>query len=345
IFTFAIVIFHFAKLYPDMEKAYNIDIGWRIAVEFFFIVAGFLLGYKCKKSSMNALEYTKHRYRRLFPEYIVTLVIMVIYIIALRNMTAKESIVFITNAIDEILMLQSVGVSYVNINGALWYISSMLICGYFVYYLYRLKKDIFVKFIAPLCCIIIYSIIAKGIGCLCGNISHFTASGISFGLLRGFAGLSLGVIAFEIYLKLSKVEFTKKGSVTITTLETLLYLLILAYTFKFGSTRVDFIFLVLLFICAILSFLHSSKNIIMNNPVTNYLSNLSYSIYLCHIPALKLLKLFSYAREYHFILLPLFIGLTLALSVLVHYSCQFAVKLFRSHKDSIKNIFIKKTSA
>ena len=42
VFTFAIVVFHFAKTYPAMERGHHIEVGWRIGVEFFFIVAGFI---------------------------------------------------------------------------------------------------------------------------------------------------------------------------------------------------------------------------------------------------------------------------------------------------------------
>ena len=344
VFTFAIVVFHFAKTYPAMERGHHIEVGWRIGVEFFFIVAGFLLAYKCERSDLNAWEYTKQRYWRLFPEYFLTLIIMVIYVITQNEMNGEETITYITNSIDEILMLQAVGTSYVNINGAIWYISAMLISGYFVYYLYKAKKDLFVRLIAPLSCIVIYSYISKNIGCLSGNISHFTASGISFALMRGFGALSLGVIAFEFYKRLSRIEFTRKGKIALTLLETILYLIILAYTFKFGSTKVDFIFLVLFFIAVILSFLHSQKNILMHNPVTNYLSLLSYSIYLAHIPALKLLQIYDPTRKYRFILFPILIGITLVYSVLVHYICQFFVKLYRKHKDSIRAVFIKSES-
>ncbi len=157
LFTFAIVIFHYAKNYKDFEETYSINMGWRIAVEFFFIVSGFLLAHKCRKSEMNALRYTLHRYIRLFPEYFISLLIMTVIRIYNDRYTLKMTLIYLLNMTDDILMLNAAAISYVNINGALWYLSAMLISGYFIYWFYRKNSEFFVQVTAPASCIAIYS--------------------------------------------------------------------------------------------------------------------------------------------------------------------------------------------
>lgn len=344
VFTFAVVIFHYSTTYPTFNETYHVNIGWRIAVEFFFIVSGFLLAHKCRKSEMNAAEYTLHRYFRLFPEYFFSLFVSVISFLIISKYNTEEVLVYLLNTTDELLMLHATAMSYVNINGALWYISAMVICGYFIYYLYRKYRDLFTHLIAPLSVLVIYSYLAFKLGSITGTINSFTAIGISFALLRGFAGMNLGVLAYETFLHLPEIKLTKFGEKTATLIEFLGYGIILLYTSKFGSTKMDFIFLVFFTVCTIISFSRKKKNIIFNNSIVDGLGKITYSIYLIHIPVLRNIQRIVGKDVYNTKLFILYLIFVIIFAIILHLLSNAAVKYFSSHKNSIKLRFFTKST-
>jgi len=318
VFTFAVVTFHYSTTFKAFNRTYHSNVGWRIAVEFFFIVSGFLLAYKCRRSEMTALQYTLHRYSRLFPEYFFSLLISVIVFFLNKKLKGDEVFDYLLNTTDELLMLQAPALSYVNINGALWYISAMVICGYFIYHLYKKYSDIFTHIIAPLSILVIYSYLAFKERSINGNIGSFTGIGISFALLRGFGAMSLGVLTYELYLKIYDIELTKLGEKVTGFSELLGYGIVLYYTFKFGSSRMDFIFLGIFTVCTVLSFSRKKKTILFNNIIVDNLGKITYSIYLIHIPVLRVCENILNNQDYKTTWFPIYLLLVVVFAVLLH---------------------------
>jgi peptidoglycan/LPS O-acetylase OafA/YrhL len=60
------------------------------------------------------------------------------------------------------------------------------------------------------------------------------------------------------------------------------FVAVLVFSSYLGSTKKDFLYVILFFICVILGFLRKEKNILLHNPVIGYLGKLSYTIYLSH---------------------------------------------------------------
>jgi peptidoglycan/LPS O-acetylase OafA/YrhL len=176
---------------------YHTKNGWRIGVEFFFILSGFLLAYKSSTSKMTAIEFTKHKIARLFPEYFVMILYCIPLKCVLKSMDLKEFVIYIFSSLDDLLFLNGTGIAYNEISGAVWYISALVICGYFIYYLYNKWREVFVSLIAPASVLYIYTFFSRSRGELTGA-THITSLNISAALLRGWAGLALGVLAYEI---------------------------------------------------------------------------------------------------------------------------------------------------
>lgn len=349
VFTISIVVFHFSVTYEE----FNIKLGteengngWRLAVEFFFIVSGFLMAHKCENSELTAWEYTKHRFKRFFPAFFLMTVVMAVFWIIELELKGEEMWIYILNLSDELLLMQGTALNYVNNNGPAWYISSLIICGYFLFWLLRRYKEKFAHFGAPLICLIVYSYMNKDFGCLCGNITEFTkTTGISIALLRGFGGISAGILSYELYKHLKKIELTKFGTAVARIGEYAGFIIMLWYTFFYGSTQMDFIFLMFFVICTALAFSREKKNPVLNNKIVDYLAKISFSIYLTHIFVLRIFEYHFYSQEdYGERMLLKYVLISIASGAVCEFISSNAAKLLGKLSKKTGGVFIKRTT-
>ena len=75
VFTVLIMVMHFNNVYSKIYENPHITGGWYIAVEFFFIVSGYLLMVRAEANGKeeSALRYTARRFMKLYPEYLFAL--------------------------------------------------------------------------------------------------------------------------------------------------------------------------------------------------------------------------------------------------------------------------------
>lgn len=57
---------------------YGGAVGWKLAVEFFFIVAGLLMAYEYDIKNTEYLQYISKRILRLWPHYIFSFVVFIV---------------------------------------------------------------------------------------------------------------------------------------------------------------------------------------------------------------------------------------------------------------------------
>lgn len=343
VFTMSIVVFHASGTYKQLNSAYNFKNGWRIAVEYFFVVSGFLLAYKCENSELTAWEYTKHRFKRFYPPFLFTLLLMAGFRIATGGMTANQTVIFLLNLSDELLLVQSLALNYVTVNGPTWYISSLLICGYFIFFLLRRHKEMFSHFIAPLVCIVAYSYLNKTFGRLCGNVYDFSEGlGLSIAIIRGFGGMCAGVISYELYKSLKNITPTKLGIATAHLVEIAGFTVTLVYNLIYGSSHMDFIFLVFFIICTAFAFSRKKKSILFNNAVVNYLAKISFSIYLIHSFILAIFGKIYSPEEFSGKMFLLFLLITVASGALCDFVCSKTVAFIEKKSKKVGVFFINK---
>ncbi|MGM9614621.1 MAG: acyltransferase family protein [Oscillospiraceae bacterium] len=340
VFTFAIAIFHFGGYYPEFFSRYNVAVRWRIGVEFFFIVSGFLLAYKCESSKMTAWEYTKSKFKRLYPEYLFMLLLVVSFMMIDGRMSIYGIFWYLFNLIDELLLVQASCVSYLNVNGVPWYISSMVICGYFIYWMYKNKRELFVGFIAPLSMIVIYAMLYKEVGALSGHLQLLPIY-VSVALCRGFAGMTVGVLVYEAYKKLNRLEFTRWGEVLLTFIEILGYGTVLLATLRENHWETEFLCVPILAVCVAISFSRKKKNVILHNPIVDYLSKISYSIYLNQILVLRVFSKFFSSSDFKLSWLFLYLAVTVALAAVANAVSMGCTKALGRNWGKIKSLFVK----
>lgn len=277
IFTLIIVLHHFQ---PHINvKAINL--GY-ICVEMFFMISGFFLykDFKNNSSSQSATEYTLKRVKKMFPIYVVGLS---------ATLLIKQICDFSTyNFVEffrELFLIQGTGISFGtggNLNGHYWYLSVMIIGGYFIYYLLCRDKEKYLKFTAPLIIILTYAFLNGKLE----NWSNFLFFHLP--MWRGIAAMSIGtIIAYyidtEMFIKAIKQYNNNKYLFWF--LETILYIV----TVCLIIFKNNYEFLSILLFPMVIVFTQMDNSLInklVGKKVFSELNQYSYAIYIMQLPVI-----------------------------------------------------------
>lgn len=329
VFSIIIVLYHTW----DYFEAPVHFIGGYIAVDFFFVLSGFFLFRSASavsppsssedgSISKATLDYTFRRIRRLYPEYLFAFLLQFWFMnLFVWNNTVYSSIKNGFDAIWTLLFLNMAGLGIPTYNGPTWYLSSMLIAGFLLYYLIKKNAPLFQRIIAPLSILVIYSYFNNTVGHTQIAIEYY---GIACGgTIRAIAGMSLGCISYAIYRKLDKLTFTAAGKIVLSIVEAVLCCGILVAIYQSGFTKGDF--LIILGFSVWIPLVISQKSFLsqfMNNKFSSWLGTISYSIFLNH--RLILLLFISYFKglEYYQ-MVPLYLISVLLFGVTAHYFVHY----------------------
>lgn len=269
--------------------------GEKYAVDFFFVISGFFLArkfYSKLKLSKEEVEkynrgggynYTKEHIKQLYPHYLFSLIILILYIV-IRNIfyaikanplaiSYEGMLSKIYDTLPEFFMLQNSGFYVGGMNYPLWQVCNMLIVGYFLYTLLVKNEKITTQIICPLSIILIYTWLYSG------NIDWFGRVGpIYIPLIRTLAPMSLGIILYKFTMSEDyKNLVNKNNGVLLNTFSVLSFIILFLYDRKGYVCLILFTFLIL--------GLFNEKswiNKILNRKIFKSFGNLSYSVYLNH---------------------------------------------------------------
>lgn len=193
-----------------------------VAVEFFLMLSGFFMMCEITKSqkdgkimpSYDALFYAVRKAVKIWGIYMVALIFMfVVRIVTSGGMSLMEILGELFHFKWEYLMIHmagynpspAFGVDYLLPPG--WYLSAMVIATVPAYFLATKFQKTYSGLIAPVSASLIYTYIIQTQGTLdAGN--SFVASSVMLGVLRAYAGISLGAF---IYRCTEKVNLDKPG--------------------------------------------------------------------------------------------------------------------------------------
>lgn len=249
----------------------------RIFVDFFFVLSGFVLSYKFSKShSIQFKDFLTNRFKRIYPLHIVTLLVIVgiqLATLALSHMgfnigkDAFSGKTALNELLPNILLLQSwfSNFNHLSFNYASWSISIEFYI-YLVFFLTIISNRF--KWLLWL------------IAILFGGLNLINNYGLTIQAARGVYGFFLGVISFYIY-RITKPKLEQLSLVNILLIPALIYTTIIL-------TPKPSIYPSLVFsICIML--VASDKGILnrlLNIRPLLKAGELSYSIYLIHVPVL-----------------------------------------------------------
>lgn len=283
LFAVVIVIHHGVKYVIDVKDAWFV--GGSLAVEFFFIVSGYLLTagiYKLPERTRSLGRETGRFMLRKLKSFYPEVVMVFILGFALELYTGGETFgALFARSFQELFLLHSTGLGEVVIGSHLWYISSMLLCMLILYPLLRKNPHIMTNVVLPLVAVLI-------LGYFCGSKTHprdpLKWMGFTYkGNLRALAELSIGACLFPLAQRLQGVKFSKIGRVLLTVAEWVCYISIFEYMRTEGASRRDYYYILVFAVAVLLSF--SSQGIDakwFQGRFVAFLGKFSFSLYLAH---------------------------------------------------------------
>ncbi len=273
--------------------------------------------YQKRSASSKAWEYTWTRIRGLLPVLILGYILGVVISTKFYypNYTFQQSCAMVLNSAWEFLGfhaagLRSVGNEFFNLNGPLWFISAIIIVGYFLYYGLSKNEDTMRGLIAPFIFIFLsgwwaftntraaqtawstlglQTASTNGMGGAATGSTAFI--GFNNGLLFVMLGMLGGMLLYYLINYLKQREYSKKARLALTILNLFCAVLLLWYTIYpatwFNLDRWTVSLLCILVIGLTLlnkDYLTEFLNNDYTSKIFNYLGSISLYIYMLHYP-------------------------------------------------------------
>ncbi len=291
ILALVVCLYHYTYIRVDQEGGYlfpniipeSIHVYGNIAVEFFFMLSGFLMALNySEKNGENFITYIKNRMRRIYPPYVFAFFLGAIILIGRHIYTYLTGIALIDRHYDVwhiilTLTLSSTGwientiTPYVG-NG--WFICVLLLC-YISFYFARIVRQKNIALFRGVC------VILAMFGHIGMNLNSYIPF-LNWNAGRGLLPFWGGVLLYEIYSTLSQRKLSVIAHVN---LFVILVIMLLGRTYGFdrvmGEPRkvcIFYIFPVILLAALQIKWCKS----ILSSVFFQALGKISFSIYLVH---------------------------------------------------------------
>lgn len=302
-----IVVLHHSRYVLGDDNCYFL--GGSLAVEFFFFVSGYLLLVGADKAGKTeavgsdgagvgagtngigseTLHFILHKIRSFLPEFLIAWWIGFVLIGVVRQYGVLDYLKAFGNDFWELTLVKMSGLFTHGIDGAMWYLSAMLLGMAFLYPLLRTKRDLMTHLVCPLLALFLY-------GYLCQAEGHprdpIVWLGLCYkGLVRAVAGLCTGVVicmAVRRLKKLAPAGLTKLGNALAIGTQLLCLILTIRYMAEQEPSEYDYFYMFLLMLLVLLSFAGFGLESVLGNSqrlhlLSAFLGKYSLSLYLGHL--------------------------------------------------------------
>lgn len=321
LFTLLIVFWHSGVL-PIIKHGY-------LAVEFFFILSGYLLYNSFKKNpDKTSIAYTIGKIKRLYIPYLLAFIYIFIFEICLlfKNngfLALKQIFIFILKSIPEVFCIQNIGIYDGGLNSPLWYFSVLLFLGYILFSILKYNEYFLINIACPILITIIYTYIFSNSNSIELWDSKF---GFYFPLLRGLAGMQIGILLFKIneYFKLNYENWY----IVVINFFSILAMIFIPYIIL-SETYYDKFFLIL---CSLLLLATVHDKTFINKKINKYdwkkYSKYSFDIYLIHMIVQKIFTtFFSLTKDSSILIILVYFSLVVIIAVINHHVSNCIYKL------------------
>ncbi len=292
-----IIVLHHSRNFVGNES--SLFLNGAFAVEFFFILSGFLMMKSISTMQTNpqnlgteTTRFIKKKYLSLCPDMIISWVIGAVATAVACNYTVEAVGNMVRNGIWEIGLLRMTGIRMSSINGATWYLSSMLLCTAILYPLLRKYKTTAKLLVIPIITLFIFGYFAVQTNSI---RLPFGWAGFTYrGNLRAFADLGVGVILYQIteVLKAKRLTVFSKVLLTIVKYAGVISLVTYMYVTRKPTIQNDLfqIFVIMLVIGLVFSNQTYGARL-FNNGFFAFLGKFSLPLYLSHYYWANILKM------------------------------------------------------
>lgn len=307
IFCIDVLMFHTGKYLFGMPS-FDEGLNWALfphggmAVEFFFLLSGFLMAKTiCTRIEaehqlsagreagqlQETVRFLIHKYFSILPQHLVAFVLAFVMYAASENLGIKKIIEAMVESIPNLLLIQMSGISMTNVNHVEWYISCMLLAMMIVYPICRRHYTAFARFYAPAVSLFVFGYMLQETGSLTGVTVWM---GVCYkSLLRAIVEISLGVSTYELYrfIKQKSAEFSSRVRTILGVTEVVSLVLMQLYMISTLPLEYEIYIVPLMMLLIALSFSDASgSNRYLSGRVCSYLGSLSLPIYLAQLSAI-----------------------------------------------------------
>ncbi|MEI0489873.1 acyltransferase, partial [Brachyspira pulli] len=349
IFTIGIMYGHLLQFYligqfynnAFYQKLYNYtSYSFGYMCEFFFIISGYFLLKDFNAYDIN--KFITKKILRLWPAFLFSIIIL--YILSRFSIGPWYDI----NVIPELFFLNfTVVYGLPTINGVSWYITSLFWVSIFYFFVFKLfnEKSIYIVFFITF---FSYLILFNKVHLY--NEPKVFNSFISFYLIRGFAGIGLGIL-FRYFIIVEESCNVNIKTLFLGLLEViLLYLIILFLSIK----KIDYSFPISIVLFSILFYLFIKSmgifSVILNKDkiIIPFLSKYIYTTYIMQWVSFQILNKFLYhnqdygATKYSIFNIIISLVLCFFIGILTYHSLYIIELIIRkiifNNRSKIKNI-------
>lgn len=323
-FFSVIVVLHHSRYVLGDDNCYFL--GGSLAVEFFFFVSGYLLLVGADKAGRKngagyllpdgvdmagrteaagletkgvgagttgigaeTLHFILHKIRSFLPEFLIAWWIGFVLIGVVRQYGVLDYLKAFGNDFWELTLVKMSGLFTHGIDGAMWYLSAMLLGMAILYPLLRTKRDLMTHLVCPLLALFLY-------GYLCQAEGHprdpIVWLGLCYkGLVRAIAGLCTGVVICMAVRRLKRFSpsgLTKTGNALAIGVQLLCLILAIRYMAEQEPSEYDYFYMFLLMLLVLISFSGFGLESVLGNSqrlhlLSAFLGKYSLSLYLGHL--------------------------------------------------------------
>lgn len=247
------------------------------------------IGGEANGIGSETLHFILHKIRSFLPEFLIAWWIGFVLIGVVRQYGVLDYLKAFGNDFWELTLVKMSGLFTHGIDGAMWYLSAMLLGMAFLYPLLRTKRDLMTHLVCPLLALFLY-------GYLCQAEGHprdpIVWLGLCYkGLVRAIAGLCTGVVICMAVRRLKRFSpsgLTKTGNALAIGAQLLCLLLTIRYMAEQEPSEYDYFYMFLLMLLVLLSFAGFGLESVLGNSqrlhlLSAFLGKYSLSLYLGHL--------------------------------------------------------------
>lgn len=286
----------------------------------------------------NFLGDTLHKIKGFYPEFFVSVITAALLLQMYgKPLGLRDCFLGIFNSL---MMLQTFGFSEPLGIGVSWYLSVMM--GMYILLLwlvYKFRSD-FINVIIPLMILFIYGGMSIKYHTVTMVYQSTLDGFILMGMLRGFAGMGLGILLYEGSSWLRRIRFTKLGKRVISSVEILGYVscILIAIIVK-NTSDWDFIMIALISISVMISFSDVSLTCeIFKRKIFYMLGRISLNIFLNHHFLALIIAVNMPEASIRMKMIYYFIGITIC-SIFNYYVSNY----LRENFNKIKSLIVQES--